>query len=209
MMIIKYFHPRWFPDNRGTVMGIVIGGYGIRDLPYRTSTKKIEFWFPLPFVRTICVSANWGYSADCWALAVAMLSPGRVWRLIHLAAGVDVDSQTGVFGSVQPGYDGLMNPRYDKKWFIERTLVIIIHFISETQQHLAYFNYLQFNHEILHHPFSRLRISTSQLETCDINRREWKRLKGFVFSPPSVRPVPQEEGRRVNATLQSLPFPPR
>ena len=23
-----------------------------------------------------------------------------------------------------------------------------------------------------------------------VNRREWKRLKGCVFSPPSVRPVP-------------------
>lgn len=85
------------------------------------------------------------------------LRGGGCW-LIHLAAGVYVVSQIGVFGSEQPGYDVLMNRHYDKKRFIEETVVIIIHFISETQQHLAYFEYLQWNNEL--HPFPPSRLST-------------------------------------------------
>ena len=42
-----------------------------------------------------------------------------------------------------------------------------------------------------------------------INRREWKRLKGCVFSPPSVRPVPARgrEQRRRNPSVTSIPTP--
>ena len=42
-----------------------------------------------------------------------------------------------------------------------------------------------------------------------INRWEWKRLKGRVFSPPSVRPVPARgrEARKWNPSIASIPTP--
>ena len=42
-----------------------------------------------------------------------------------------------------------------------------------------------------------------------LNRREWKRLKGCVFSPPSVRPVLARgrEARKRNPSITSIPTP--
>ena len=43
----------------------------------------------------------------------------------------------------------------------------------------------------------------------NINRREWKRLKGCVFSPPSVCPIPARgrEARQRNPSIDSIPTP--
>ena len=42
-----------------------------------------------------------------------------------------------------------------------------------------------------------------------VNRREWKLLKGCIFSPPSVRPVPARgrEARKRNPSITSIPTP--
>ena len=42
-----------------------------------------------------------------------------------------------------------------------------------------------------------------------LNRREWKRLKGCVFSPPSLCPVPGRgrEARKRNPSIASIPAP--
>ena len=63
--------------------------------------------------------------------------------------------------------------------------------------------------ETTHAPCMGLESKIPEVGEQELNRWEWKRLKGCVFLPPSVRPEPSRgrEARKRNPSIPSIPTP--